>query len=193
MIVLYWQRRFFKAFAAHMNLMSHWYPLIIACFVCGPILAHANSSGAATKVVIFKCVSDSGKLSFQKSPCSVSDVAQRLRVTGDSQANRDAANQLAARTAAERAQQEQRDQDAQMRSDYLQAQVQAQAATAVQTKPPVVCPRIDTDGVRIGRPIEYWDGTQKRRLGPANVALEERGPSKTFLKNAGRWPDECPQ
>jgi len=180
-----------------MNLMSHGYPLLCACLVCASIQVRADSSTAATKVVIFKCVSDLGKLSFQKSPCPATDVAQRLRVTGDSQANRDAASQLAARTAAERAQQEQRNKNAQMQANYLQAQAQAQAkantANTAQQKP-VVCPPVAGDGVTITLPpTEYWDGSKVRRFVPANRALQERLPTKTYLKNAGRWPDECPQ
>ena len=178
-----------------MNKLSFGYSLLFACLVFAPIIARADTNSAAAKVQIFKCVSDTGRLSFQKSPCAASDRAQRLQVSGDSQANRDAANRLAARAAAESAAQERRDQAAQMQANYLAAQAQAQrnAANAAETKPPVVCPRVDTDGVKTGRPIEYWDGTQKRRFRPSNQALEERGPSKTFLKNAGLWPDECPQ
>lgn len=178
-----------------MNLMSPRYPLLCACVIFASTQVCADSNSAAPKVIVFKCLSALGKVSFQKSSCPASDAVQSLRVPGDSQANRDAASQLAARTAAERAQQERRDQAAQMQANYLaaQAQAQANAANAVQAKPPVVCPRIDTDGVRTGRPIEYWDGTQKRQLAPSNRALEERGPSKTFLKNAGKWPAGCPQ
>ncbi len=176
-----------------MNLMSHGYSLFFACLVCASIEVRADSSSAATKVVIFKCLSDSGKLSFQKSPCPGTDVTQRLRVTGDSQANRDAARQLAVQAAADSAEQKRRDEE-QERVDYLaaQAQVRANAANAVQSKPPVVCPRIDSDGVKTGRLVEYGEGGQKRYRS-SNQAFEERGLSKTFLKNAGLWPDECPQ
>ncbi len=160
-----------------------------------PVTLPADSSSAAAKVQIFKCVSNTGRLSFQKSPCPITDRAERIHIAGDSQANRDAASRLAVQAAADSAAQERREQAAQMQANYLaaQAQVQPNAATAAEAKPPVVCPRIDTDGVKTGRPIVYWDGTQKRRFASSNQAMEERGPSKTFLKNAGRWPDECPQ
>lgn len=176
-------------------MISYRMTIVLACALVTPVTVCADSSSAAAKVQIFKCVSDSGQLSFQKSPCLATDRAQRLQVAGDSQANRDAASRLAVQAAADRVAQERRDQAAQMQANYLAAQAQAQlnAANAAKTKPPVVCPRIDTDGVKTGRPIEYWDGTQKRRFRPSNQALEVRGPSKTFLKNAGRWPDECPQ
>ena len=166
--------------------------IVFAYVLSTPITA---SSGAAAKVQIFKCVTESGKLSFQKSPCPANDRGQRMLLVGDSQANRDAADVVAAQTAADSAAQERRDQAAQIQANYSAAQAQAQlnAANAAKTKPPVVCPRIDTDGVKTGRPIEYRDATQTRRFRPSNQALEERGPSKTFLKNAGLWPDECPQ
>ena len=176
-------------------MISYRTAIVLACALGAPAILPADSTGAAAKVQIFKCVSDTGHLSFQKSPCSITDRAERMHVAGDSQANRDAASRLAVQAAADSAAQERREQAAQMQANYLAAQAQAQlnAATAAETKPPVVCPRLDSDGVKTGRPIVYWDGTQKRRFTPSNQALEARGPSKTFLKNAGLWPDECPQ
>ena len=172
--------------------------IVFACALAMPPAMLADSSSAAAKVQIFKCLSATGKLSFQKSPCPATDRAQSIYVAGDSAANKDAAANLAAQAAVDRAQQEYQSRLLNMQSAYLEAQAQAQAkadAANKARKPPVVCPPTFGDEVTMAAPTtSYYDASGRPHTVVQDMSVQYRFlPTKTYLKNAGRWPKECPQ
>ena len=177
-------------------MISRWTAIALAtAMIYLPLIALADGSGAAAKVQIFKCVSGSGAVLFQKSPCPNSDRTQIMQLTGDSPSNRDAANRLAARLALDDQDQQAQAFDAKLRADSLRMQAQANTAAKPQVKPPVVCPPTFGDVVTMQAPtVTFTDASGVRRTSQQNMALQYRLlPTKTYLKNAGRWPKECPQ
>ncbi len=176
-----------------MNL--HWSIIVFTCPLWMPLIALADSTGVAAKVQIFKCVSDSGSVSLQKTLCRVSERVQPMRLTGDSQANREAANRLAAIQAQTDRNEQAQTRDALAREAYLRAQGNANAAVKLQNKPSVVCPPTFGDVVTMQAPtFTYYDAAGNQQAAQRDMTMKYRSlPTKTYLKNAGRWPKECPQ
>jgi len=149
------------------------------------------------QVQVYKCVDAAGKLSFQQSPCPDQAEQHAMSVEGDSEANIAAAESAAKRRLAmEQERQQRATRDALLAAHRPASPSRPDRGAAA--KPAAECPATyENPGVLKPRTTGYYYDEQGRRhdtYDQKELYMRYKSlPSKTYLKNTGRWPKGCPE
>jgi hypothetical protein len=165
--------------------------LAFACllgFVC---------SGSASAATAYKCTDADGKLSFQQMPCTGSARTQVVDLAPEIDPQRRAENeaQMAANHGSSKRSRTSDQASAEARA-YRTRLAGYAAPAAQQPKPAPVCPPTRENPGRTPAPRRYNNpkgfGFPDLLDYSAAKAYVAQLPTKTYLKNGGRWPRGCP-